>query len=314
MTTRVVGAGGPATEDRVRHPGCERSRAGRALGPGGRSRTEAGADPAQQKGRGVRAVPRPPCGTTWARTCWPLSPSHRMGTARRLPPPILRGGGALVPGGLQRAQRRLGPRRRCSTGRCSTVTKGAPRARRYLCGARVPLAFRDRALTIRVGSPRRVSFCSWRWSSPVPRYGRSCRSPAVASSTQVFFDGARTSADLVVGEVGEGWRVAMVLLGFERGVSTLAHRSASSVSLTTSSRSPVSVASIRSARASAARRRVDSVAAHAMEREREHSACGVPGSASISKLFWGTWHRELGNLGLDLLGEGIILVRRSRTS
>ena len=38
---------------------------------------------------------------------------------------------------------------------------------------------------------------------------------------EVFFTGARTAADLVVGEPGEGWGVAMALLGFERGVSTL---------------------------------------------------------------------------------------------
>ena len=38
---------------------------------------------------------------------------------------------------------------------------------------------------------------------------------------EVFFTGARTAADLVVGEPGEGWEVAMALLGFERGVSTL---------------------------------------------------------------------------------------------
>src|SRR5689334_8014562 len=38
---------------------------------------------------------------------------------------------------------------------------------------------------------------------------------------EVFFTGARTSADLVVGEPGKGWGVAMGLLGFERGVSTL---------------------------------------------------------------------------------------------
>lgn len=34
---------------------------------------------------------------------------------------------------------------------------------------------------------------------------------------EVFFTGARTRADLVVGGVGGGWRTAMTLLGFERG-------------------------------------------------------------------------------------------------
>ena len=34
---------------------------------------------------------------------------------------------------------------------------------------------------------------------------------------EVFFTGARAPADLVVGRPGEGWRVAMTLLGHERG-------------------------------------------------------------------------------------------------
>lgn len=38
---------------------------------------------------------------------------------------------------------------------------------------------------------------------------------------EVFFTGARTAADLVVGEVGQGWRTAMGTLGIERGATLL---------------------------------------------------------------------------------------------
>ena len=38
---------------------------------------------------------------------------------------------------------------------------------------------------------------------------------------EVFFDDAETDADLIVGDPGDGWKVAMGLLQFERGVSTL---------------------------------------------------------------------------------------------
>src|SRR4029079_16597784 len=38
---------------------------------------------------------------------------------------------------------------------------------------------------------------------------------------EVFFDEARTSRHLVVGEPGQGWRVSMATLGFERGAATV---------------------------------------------------------------------------------------------
>ena len=41
---------------------------------------------------------------------------------------------------------------------------------------------------------------------------------------EVFFDGARTAADNVVGDVGDGWRVALATLAFERGVGLLGHQ------------------------------------------------------------------------------------------
>ncbi len=38
---------------------------------------------------------------------------------------------------------------------------------------------------------------------------------------EVFFDDAECDAEDIVGAPGDGWKVAMGLLGFERGVSTL---------------------------------------------------------------------------------------------
>ncbi len=40
---------------------------------------------------------------------------------------------------------------------------------------------------------------------------------------EVFFDGALAKRENIVGEIGEGWKVAMTLLGYERGGSTLAY-------------------------------------------------------------------------------------------
>jgi alkylation response protein AidB-like acyl-CoA dehydrogenase len=126
---------------------------------------------------------------------------------------------------------------------------------------------------------------------------------------EVFFDDARTEAALVVGDVNDGWRIAMGLLGFERGVSTLAQQ----VGFERELEHVLSLARARG-RAGEPALRQRLVAAwiglrlmrwNAM---RSMAAKGVPGpEASISKLFWGSWHRDLGALMLDVLGpDGLI--------
>ena len=42
--------------------------------------------------------------------------------------------------------------------------------------------------------------------------------------SEVYFAGATTDADLVVGRSGDGWSVAMGLLGIERGATLLSHQ------------------------------------------------------------------------------------------
>lgn len=126
---------------------------------------------------------------------------------------------------------------------------------------------------------------------------------------EVFFDDARTERDLVVGEVHSGWAVAMGLLGFERGVSTLAQQVGFEREL--DHLLELAKSRGRSQDPMLRQRLVDAyIGLHLMKWNalRSMAARGVPGpEASISKLFWGTWHADLGELFIDVLGpEGLI--------
>ena len=122
---------------------------------------------------------------------------------------------------------------------------------------------------------------------------------------ETFFSDARTDADLIVGAVGDGWAVAMGLLGFERGISTLAQQVGFERELLHTRRAgPAARAStddpVIRQRLAAAHTGLQLMRWNA---QRSMSHKGVPGpEASISKLFWGTWHRDLGELMIDILG------------
>jgi len=125
---------------------------------------------------------------------------------------------------------------------------------------------------------------------------------------ETFFTDAQTDADLVVGDPGDGWRVAMGLLGLERGVSTLAQQ----VGFEREFNDAVATARATGAAADPVMRQRLARAATGLRLMRWNAlrsmSTDVPGpEASISKLLWGTWHRDLGELLMDLGGAASLV-------
>lgn len=129
---------------------------------------------------------------------------------------------------------------------------------------------------------------------------------------EVFFSGARTQADLVVGEPGQGWGVAMGLLGFERGVSTVgqqvgfARELAGVVALARRNGAiddPVVRDRLAQARVGLEVMRHNVLRGLSTVEHGADSAAGG-GAASIAKLVWAGWHRRLGELAMEVAGAG----------
>ena len=120
---------------------------------------------------------------------------------------------------------------------------------------------------------------------------------------EVFFTDARTASDMLIGAPGEGWGVAMALLGFERGVSTLAQqigfaREVDQLVTLCGAHGRLDDPTVRQRFVTlwTGLRLMQWNALRTM-------SSAVPGpEASISKLFWGTWHRDLTNMMIDVMG------------
>ncbi len=125
---------------------------------------------------------------------------------------------------------------------------------------------------------------------------------------EVFFTGACTDADLVVSEAGHGWQVAMALLGFERGVSTLAQQ----VGFARELDGVIALARANGAiddpvlRDRLARAKVELSVMHANALRSLDSP--APGAESIAKLVWARWHRSLGELAMQVAGPAGLTV------
>jgi alkylation response protein AidB-like acyl-CoA dehydrogenase len=118
---------------------------------------------------------------------------------------------------------------------------------------------------------------------------------------------------MVLGEVNDGWKVAMATLGFERGTAFLGQQLAFKRELeelvdVAHDNGAASEDPIRQ-RLAQAYIGVEIMKYNGLRMLTGLARKGVLGpEASIGKLFWSTWHRNLGELAMDVLGPaaGII--------
>jgi alkylation response protein AidB-like acyl-CoA dehydrogenase len=116
---------------------------------------------------------------------------------------------------------------------------------------------------------------------------------------EVFFSSARTAANLVVGEVGGGWQVAMATLGFERGAATLGLQ----VGFRRELDALVQVARDTGVLDDPVMREKLTRARIGLDVMRWHALRTIDGEgASVTKLVWANWHRGLGELAMEVLG------------
>ncbi|KHO17909.1 acyl-CoA dehydrogenase IpdE1 [Mycolicibacterium setense] len=119
---------------------------------------------------------------------------------------------------------------------------------------------------------------------------------------EVFFDDARTEASLVVGQPGDGWRVAMGTLTFERGVSTLGQQ----IRYAREHSNLVELAKRTGAADDPLIRQRLTESWTGLQAMRSYALATMdveqPGQDNVSKLLWANWHRELGEIAMDVQG------------
>lgn len=128
-----------------------------------------------------------------------------------------------------------------------------------------------------------------------------------AEFNETFFTDARCLADSLIGAPGEGWKIAMGLLAFERGVSTLGQQMGfrneldeiiAAAKTNGCAHDPLIRQRIAKAEIGL---RLMRYGALRMLSNSDHSK--VDGAALTYKIQWASWRRALGELAMDVLGQ-----------
>jgi len=129
---------------------------------------------------------------------------------------------------------------------------------------------------------------------------------------EVFFDNALARGVDVVGGVNNGWKTAMGTLAFERGASTLgqqmAFRNELEELIAVAQRNGKADDPVVRQRLAAAASGLDIMRWNTLRvLSGPDDAARVPPAAMITKLSWSNWHRDLGELAVDILGAEALL-------
>jgi alkylation response protein AidB-like acyl-CoA dehydrogenase len=130
---------------------------------------------------------------------------------------------------------------------------------------------------------------------------------------EVFFEDARVPRENLVGQIGEGWRIAMTVLAYERGAMSLAYATRFGRDLAL-----LAQACRENGRSGAAvRERLgrllvenEVMRANGIRTLANFADGKVPGAeSSIEKIFWSEFDKRFRETALDLLGPGGMLLR-----
>ena len=126
---------------------------------------------------------------------------------------------------------------------------------------------------------------------------------------EVFFDGARTAAANVVGEPGDGWRIAKATLAIERGAAMLGQQ----VGFRRELENLINLARRTGAGTDPLLRDKLARARAGLEVIRDYALDTLGGNddaeASVLKILWSRWHKDLGELALEINGASSLVTR-----
>jgi alkylation response protein AidB-like acyl-CoA dehydrogenase len=125
---------------------------------------------------------------------------------------------------------------------------------------------------------------------------------------EVFFDGACTAAANVVGAPGDGWRIAQATLAIERGAAMLGQQVGFSRELAdlveVARNTPAGSDPLIRDKLARAWIGLEAVRAYALDTLGGDDAT----QASVLKILWSRWHRNLGELAMEVLGAPSMIV------